>query len=230
MLSILSGLSPFVHGSNRMESPTPSNLRLVGDYLRDAGYRSAAFGENGFLTGRGTNGVLPLTFDRFEIGPREPRPLTLSFRFFSDYLPSGYRQMETTEGITSAVEQWLDGRGDDDFFLWTHYYDPHAPYEPPTRLLQDHEGRASIGEDLLSALRVGSTAATPEIERDLRTLYEAEVRLVDENVGRLIEALEREGAYEEALIVVTSDHGEELLDHGGVDHLDRAGVLAVEVK
>lgn len=218
MLTMLSGLSPFVHGADRMESAPPPNLPLIGAAMQRSGRETAAFGYNGFLTARGSAGLLPTGFDLFEIGPSSPSPTTLSTRVFGDYLPSRYRRTETTEGVTEAALERLAEREAAGFFLWVHYYDPHGPYEPPARFSPGGAPIDPVGEDLLSALRIGSIEPTPEIAARLRAAYEGEVRLVDENVGRLIKALKDAGVYDEALIVISSDHGEELLDHGSVDH------------
>ncbi len=52
----------------------------------------------------------------------------------------------------------------------------------------------------------------------MRELYQAEVRYVDEQVGRLIAFLKEKDLFEDSLIVLTSDHGEEFWDHGGLEH------------
>ena len=52
----------------------------------------------------------------------------------------------------------------------------------------------------------------------MRDLYRAEVRYVDDRIGRFIDRLKKLGLFEESLIVLTSDHGEEFWEHGGVRH------------
>jgi arylsulfatase A-like enzyme len=59
---------------------------------------------------------------------------------------------------------------------------------------------------------------TPEQREWIRTLYLAEVQFVDEQIGRVLDYLENEGLYEESLIILTSDHGEEFWEHGGYEH------------
>jgi arylsulfatase A-like enzyme len=75
------------------------------------------------------------------------------------------------------------------FFLWVHFYDPHEPY------LQHPE-------------------VPVEDPSDLEALYDAEVRYTDMHLTRLVEELERQGDLDRALVVLTSDHGEALGDHG----------------
>jgi len=98
------------------------------------------------------------------------------------------------ETIEAALA-WLDGRdgaaaADKPFFLWLHLYDPHDPYTPPE----------------------------PYRSRYPRRPYEAEVAYTDALVGGFIEELTSRGLLEESVVVVTSDHGEGLGDHGEVFH------------
>jgi choline-sulfatase len=75
-------------------------------------------------------------------------------------------------------------------FLWLHLYDPHDPYEPPEPWASRFAGR----------------------------LYDGEVAFADEQVGRLDDALARLGMKDDSALVVTSDHGEGLGDHGETLH------------
>ena len=84
---------------------------------------------------------------------------------------------------------WLDGVGDRPFFLFLHLYEPHSPYEPSEPY--------------------ASRYASP---------YDAEVAEADAIVGHLMAELERRGLYDQALLVLLSDHGEGLGDHGEQEH------------
>ena len=73
--------------------------------------------------------------------------------------------------------------------MWTHFYDPHRPYDPPKRYRSEY--------------------ADP---------YLGEIAFVDSQIGRLLEALDRRGRLTSTLVVVAGDHGESLGDHGERDH------------
>ena len=90
----------------------------------------------------------------------------------------------------AATSEWLASVADEPFFLFLHLYEPHAPYEPPPPF----------------AGRYGNP-------------YDGEVAAADAVVGELIRRLEELGVYEDALVVLLSDHGEGLMDHGEMDHL-----------
>ena len=93
------------------------------------------------------------------------------------------------EVVDRALE-WLRAPRSAPFFAWVHLFDPHAPYEPPA----------------------------PFAQRFAKDLYAGEVAYADSQVQRLLEWIERAGVRDSTLIVVTSDHGEGLGDHGENEH------------
>ncbi len=94
------------------------------------------------------------------------------------------------EVVTQRVLDWLDKSASKRFFLWVHYYDPHFPYDPPEPY------RTRYPEDP----------------------YGGEVAYTDEQVGRLLKALEDHNLREWTLAVLLADHGESLGDHGEYTH------------
>ena len=90
---------------------------------------------------------------------------------------------------TSRAISWLDRRTDDPFFLWVHYFDPHAPYTAPERF-------------------------------SFESPYDNEVAYVDEQLGIFFAYLKEKGLYDEALIILTSDHGQLLGEHGVRGHVE----------
>ena len=95
-------------------------------------------------------------------------------------------QKRGDETLGEALEWLRKAPRDERLFLWLHLYDPHDPYTPPEPYASRYAGR----------------------------LYDGEVAWSDELVGRLDAALERQGLKGETLLVVTSDHGEGLGEHG----------------
>jgi arylsulfatase A-like enzyme len=91
------------------------------------------------------------------------------------------------------------------FFLFLHYMDPHDPY-----LEHPYSG---YGHARASDQNPDSSLA-PEFSH----LYDGEVSYLDDYLGRLFDWLKVEGLYEEALVVLTADHGEEFQEHGGWWH------------
>jgi len=105
------------------------------------------------------------------------------------------------DATTDRALAWLASRpSQQPFFLWVHYFDPHSPYEAPA----GNEVPPSRG-----------SAAEPE---PMVAAYDNEIRFADGQLGRLLDALEGQGLGRNTLVVVTSDHGEGLGQHGVSEH------------
>ncbi len=110
--------------------------------------------------------------------------------------------------------------GKQPFFAFVHLWDVHFDFTPPppydTLFDPDYTGSVT-GRDFFFDPRIN--AAMPERDKEhLIALYDGEIRWTDEIVGRLRADLERLGIAEDTLVVVTSDHGTELFDHGQKGH------------
>lgn len=113
-------------------------------------------------------------------------------------------------------------RDDRPVFAFLHTYQVHSPYSPPAgfrQLFGETEGsiKATSG-NLLKILRDETRVLTREDFEHLEALYDGEIRYTDEVLGRLLASLEAIGFLDNAVVVVTSDHGEEFGEHGGVLH------------
>jgi arylsulfatase A-like enzyme len=100
---------------------------------------------------------------------------------------------------------WLQANKGTRFFLFLHYMDPHDPY-----LEHPYNG---VGH-----ARASDQNPDPALAPTLSRLYDGEVRYLDEHLGQLFDWLRDEGLYDDALIVLTADHGEEFQEHGGWWH------------
>ncbi|MBV71698.1 MAG: hypothetical protein CMH52_10195 [Myxococcales bacterium] len=96
-----------------------------------------------------------------------------------------------TDSLLKHVDRWRDGMlkpKTDSFFIWGHYYDPHDPYfEVP-----------------------GFEAASSSDQHR----YEAIARYTDTHIGRLIDGLKARKLWQDTVLIITADHGDEFLDHG----------------
>lgn len=104
--------------------------------------------------------------------------------------------------VSSRAAAWLERRRDGarPFFLWVHFYDPHWPYVPP----EPHRSRFGA-------------SAKGGIEETI-ALYDAEIAFADAKLGELLDRLDRTGLAANTLVIVTSDHGEGLGQHGHRQH------------
>jgi choline-sulfatase len=177
--SLLTGQTPLGHGFRDNGGYTlPAGLTTVAEDFRKHGYETGAFVSAFPLHRR-------FGFDR-------------GFETYDDHLPRGNdpRRPQYIErfadATTDVVLRWLEARpaASRPFFLWVHYYDPHAPYEPP----------GEFGERFKAAP------------------YDGEVAFADQQLGRLLRFLDERGYTSRTLLLVTSDHGEGLGEHGEGTH------------
>ena len=120
------------------------------------------------------------------------------------------------------VERWLQATDDDDrpFFLFLHLWDVHydfiAPQEYVLMFDPDYEGDLD-GVGFMQNPRIVRGMDRRD-RKHLLALYDAEIRFTDDSLGRILDGLEARGELEDTLVVITADHGEEFLDHGGKGH------------
>ncbi len=217
--SLLTSLYPDAHGLTihpdvgpvKDDGP-PRTQALSGqavtlaEALRDAGYRTGAFVANpwversqGFAQG----------FDRFD--------------------DRGASIDTPADGLLSRAEAWLAEAREEPFFLYLHFMDVHAPYDAPKsdydaipatpseRVLADRE----MPEAMVKNLETPAEWATEAMRRDVdywRRRYASGVRAFDRRLTPFIEHLRERGLLDGSVLVITSDHGEQLFEHGGWSH------------
>lgn len=130
--------------------------------------------------------------------------------------------------MTSAASAWLQKNPKQPSFVYLHPMNCHGPYKVPKARREKLLGRAPsklfkyYGPLMKSILRKGDVTSrdkvTPEYVQSLREQYDTAIRYETDEVGRLLGKLDAAGRYDGALIILTSDHGEELYDHGGFSH------------
>jgi arylsulfatase A-like enzyme len=128
--------------------------------------------------------------------------------------------------INGKVDAWLEGRQkagmDKPLFLWVHYMDVHEPYAPDPRYLERVDPSLSFTDN--DYLRLFREVVLPRDTSEASTvgalhgLYKAHVAEVDAYAAALFEILERHGVLRDAAVIVTSDHGDEFGEHGGLSH------------
>lgn len=203
--TLLTGRHPREHGVTSNFSQIPRAFPMLAERLQQAGYRTAAFVENPAV--RATKGF-DRGFDVYEV--------VLSGK-------------PGTKRLVDAYLAWAAANWDRPTFVWIHTLDPHGPYRPPPayeQLFIDDEWARS---DERVPFAQGSAADTLKVlgavpsyqqrsEGDDRVAdyvarYDAEIRLVDDAFGRVMEDLRARGLYDDAVVIFTADHGESLGEH-----------------
>ncbi len=117
--------------------------------------------------------------------------------------------------------------GSEPWFVYMHVLEPHYPYDSRVReylaphrvgRFPFHQFRGEDWKEFKSSLKMGDIFPTDEETRFLRQAYRASVERVDTALGRLFHWLGEPSRQEDSVVILTSDHGEELLDHGSIGH------------
>jgi len=207
--SLLTSTYPSIHGAtgtikegfHRLEHGTPAAL-----ILQREGYLTQAFINNSFFyPGFGLNA---------------------GFTGYDNFRCSNSQIRNAGETCRLAVD-WLErvmGEDKKRIFLFLHLFDPHLDYAPPPPFQSkfippgiETSFSGPVSLDTVTAIgREGGT--TLGNLTYIISQYDGEIAYCDHVLGSFFEQLKRIGLYEEALIILTSDHGEEFLEHRGLDH------------
>ena len=219
--TIVTGLSPLVHGTTNRRVRLPEEAHTLAEHMRDAGYTTAGMGLNvhlepyfGFAQG----------FDQYWFPVRREWGDSLGSKVLGALDPARYPALfPTTEALADVAVRWLEDNRDRDFFLWIHFLDPHWPYEPPAEYVPPREPGQRIGarwgdHETVTEVQAGTYKLGEEDQARVRALYRGEIEYVDAELARVIAKLRELGLYDQALIVFTSDHGEEFWEHGRFEH------------
>ena len=125
------------------------------------------------------------------------------------------------KAITDRALEWLERRRDERFVLFLHYLDTHTPYSPPKEYIARFADAAYAGKvgDTYAHVEGAEASAYDAADRKkIIALYDAGLRYVDAQIGRIVAALAERGQLDDTAIVITADHGEEFWDHGEFFH------------
>jgi arylsulfatase A-like enzyme len=201
--SLMTSLHERSHGvhqgfSDRLAAP----LETLAELLAAAGYRTGAVSENPHVNPA-------FGFDQ-------------GFGFFEG------RKDFRGSAVVSAERalQWLaDLPEHTPFFLYLHLVDPHGPYTPAANVREMVTEGLTAERPLVEAGRINqlldgekAVALAPGDVRFLEALYDGELRTTDAVVGAVLDHLELRNLSDKTIVLVTSDHGEEFMEHGSLKH------------
>ncbi|MEE9219620.1 MAG: sulfatase-like hydrolase/transferase [Acidobacteriota bacterium] len=175
-VSLFTGLYPVAHGvRNNGAFRLGDEARTLAEVLLESGFRTAAVVGTQVLHSR--------------------YGLDQGFELYDDLLPPE-EKVDTlfverpATAVADAGLAWLAGRGEERWFLWLHFFDPHYEYNPPE----------------------------PYRSRYADSPYDGEIAYADAQAGRVLESLRGRGWLERTLVVMAGDHGESLGEHGERTH------------
>ncbi len=238
--SIFTSLYPAVHGVRmHMVDRLGDQFPTLAEVMHNAGYRTSAIipwtslepAFSGFHRGF-------QTYEAFVQNepPALKNPATAAlagiYRRVTDQVAMG-SAVEAVLGMRQGTEAEIDGRadvtaqaaitwlannGDQQFFLWVHFFDPHYPWtapEPWDQLYDEgYEGRYNGDMSFVYEMRAGVFYPEPRDVQYLRALYASEVSYADHYIGQVLGYMARRGMLQNTIVVLTADHGEELGERG----------------
>lgn len=175
--SILTGKYPYkIKVRNNGHYLLPNNSTTISTELKKIGYKTAAFV---------SAAVLLSAFN-----------LNQGFDLYNDTLnkrklATGNFSERDAESVTNSALEWMRKENNSKYFIWIHYFDPHAAYNPPE----------------------------PYKTKYKDNLYDGEIAYMDSQIGRLINFIEEQAkSNKKFLIILIADHGEGLWEHGEPEH------------
>jgi arylsulfatase A-like enzyme len=190
--SLFSSLLPYDHGARWEHRPLRPSVATLAEHFREAGYRTASFNGGGYVSAY--------------LG------LAQGFQLYEEHdenLEGG------PERIAAAALRWVRAAGDAPYFLFLHSYEVHSPYTHDEMADPANAGRLGRSFEIkdVAAVQSGALTLTAAERRYVSGLYDSDVEYADRILGGLLDTLRQEGFLDRTILVVLSDHGEDLWDH-----------------
>jgi arylsulfatase A-like enzyme len=219
--SLFTGVHSVTHGATSENRFLPARHRTLPEVLKDAGYRTAAFCTNPWVSpetgfGRG--------FDAFYTQRYHNRVAARAISYGRRASDKLLRRKDAGARRTNqAVGRWL-ASGPQPFFAFVHYNETRLPFEPPPPYDRMFLPRGiavaaarSLNQDCHTYLP-GHAEMSSADAAVLRSLYDGALRYVDQRLRELAEMLRVRGDWDRTVVVVTADHGQNLGEHGVIGH------------
>jgi arylsulfatase A-like enzyme len=214
--TVFTSLYPSSHTATGKPHRLPQAVITLAEVLAASGYHTGGFADNPSISAsfgfdQGFADYVYLTPDHLFAG-NEAASQTALYQALrrvwamvtaEQIYPQRFYQEASV--VNARALDWLESNKKTRFFLFLHYMDPHDPYfEHP------YNGAGYA--------RASNQNPDPALAPIFSQLYDGEVRYLDEHLGQLFDWLNAEGLYDDTLIILTGDHGEEFQEHGGWWH------------
>ncbi len=235
-VSMLTGRFPSAtHVKSNHNIPDAYYTQDLFDVARESGYRTALIGKN-------HSHLTPDRTDYWNIydhdGQRPPLEEDSPEAGFDRFLRSlsMYTSLEPSPGgvetqqpyrMVGDATQWIGSLDGDPFLLWMSIPEPHNPYQvcepyysmfppeslPPMTIAADRKVKGAEYEQLAEMMALGHVGYEENLQR-LRSIYLGMTRMIDDQIGRLMDNLMELGVYDNTIIVFISDHGDFAGEYG----------------
>jgi arylsulfatase A-like enzyme len=212
--TFFTGLYPRDHKTTAQNWNLGAEFTTLAEELAAAGYNTAGFSNNPWVAGN--------------------TGITQGFQTFVDMWRDSRQRRKGDDGAEPTVKlllEWIDSPATKrPFFVFVNLMEPHLPYDPPegfeSGFIAGGADPAQLAElrgwkhprEVGYILRVPGFEVTSDQFRLLGALYDGEIAYLDSKLDELVRGLEKRDLLEDTMLIVTSDHGEHLGDHGLMDH------------
>jgi arylsulfatase A-like enzyme len=204
--AILSSAYFLEHGRQKK---LPRENTLVSEVLQREGIKTAGFHSNPYLSYFfGYNRGWDMFYDSMQDDVSKLYP----------FVRGGVINQKVGVWLESFVKKGANAP----LFIWVHYMDVHEPYVPSEKYLAEIDPSLALSKEqmfgLYKEVLLQRDCSDPETVRVLASLYRAKVLETDGHIKSLFRIFGELGVLDDSLVIVTSDHGEEFGEHGGLSH------------
>lgn len=201
--SLFTGTYPLLHKVYNHKAKLSTKHTTIAEAFKSAGYRTAGFVSNGYVSDK-------WNYDQ-------------GFQKFVNFIREG--KAHNAIAVVKKAKPWITKNKDKPFYLYLGTSDPHVTYRAHNEFIEEYDGKGYGGsyKKYLSGKELGRLKGqkNPPKARDrkrIEALYENEIAFNDKHFGDLVAHLKAEGIYDETMIIISADHGDEFWEHGGCGH------------
>lgn len=204
--SLFTGTYPVRHGVYTHEAKLAGSHTTLAEAFKAAGYKTGGFVANGYIS------------DRWNFDQGFPA---------KDFVNTiRENKANSAKALVRSATAWIDANKGAPFYLYIGTSDPHVTYRRHKEFIDQYDREGNYTgryQKSLSGTELGQIKArkNPPSERDQRrieALYENEIAFNDKWFGELRAHLEAAGMWDETMVIVSSDHGDEFWEHGSCGH------------
>lgn len=211
------------------------DLPTLAEWLSEQGYSCGAVVANTVLNFYG----LPRGFDHFDA--RSPKYVSWTRRLIV-HIPGSSRALmrmpvrlraglalfdplaqewRGADQVSRDALEWVSDHDSGPYFLFVNYLDAHTPYRPESasaRLSRLPDEYLELSNRLWEEYAARAEPIPGDLVRGLSSLYDESLRELDSSVARFLDVLMTEPSFDDTLLIITADHGEEFMEHGHLEH------------
>jgi arylsulfatase len=213
--SIFTSLYPAEHGATHINKKLNPRVETVAEILKKNGFYTMGFCCNPRLSNEYGFG------QGFDMYDDYSATMILSSILFDQNDSFDINKKRTNDLINDAAIRWLQNNTHKPFFLFVHYYDNHWDYlpgPPYNSLYIDTNYQGDIDGTEIAKEPLYSNKPSNEDFEHIIALYDGEIRQTDQDLGEFLTFLKKQGRFEDSVIIVTGDHGEQFYEHGHTSH------------